>query len=122
MIRRICCFVATCDDCDDQLGNDNLGYTLHLDSDQEVLDHLVLTGWTVSEDGDIRCSVCTARNFCASLDHLWDVWRICECRGAIPAHADNGCGLYRTCTQCGAIDITDLGHLPTTGQHHRRGR
>ncbi len=89
----------------------------------EVLDHLALHGWTVNEDGQIRCPVCTARHFCASLDHLWDVWRICECRGAIPAHAENGCGLYRTCAQCGAIDITTLAppadHRPAPP---RRGR
>jgi hypothetical protein len=122
MIRRICCFLATCDDCDDDLGNDDVGYTIHFDSDREILDHLTLHGWTVNEDGHLRCPVCTARHFCARLDHLWDVWRICECRGAIPAHYENGCGLYRTCAQCGAVELATLDHLPTTGQHHRRGR
>ena len=123
MIGRIWCFIVDCDDCHDTLGNDELGFTVHFDTDHEALDHLANThGWTVSEDGHIRCPVCTARNFCASLDHLWDLWRICECRGAIPAHADNGCGLYRSCAQCGAIELADLAHLPTTGQHHRRSR
>ena len=88
------------------------------------------TPWTTSpptagpsiEDGHLRCPVCAARHLCGSLDHLWDVWRVCECRGAIPAHHANGCGLVRTCAQCGAIDIATLAHLPTTGHHHRRGR
>ena len=123
MIGRIWCFVIDCDDCRDTLGNDELGFTVHFDTDHEALEHLANThGWTISEDGHIRCPVCTARHLCGSLDHLWDVWRVCECRGAIPTHADHGCGLYRTCAQCGAIDITTLAHLPTTGHDHRRGR
>ena len=122
MIRRIACFVADCDDCHTTYDTDGQGFTLHFDSDQQALDYLAADGWTVAEDGHIRCPGCTARDFCASLNHLWDIWRVCECRGAIPAHHANGCGLVRTCAQCCAVDIATLAHLPTTGQHHRRGR
>jgi hypothetical protein len=122
VIRRIACFVAACDDCHTTYDDDGQGFNVHFDSDHQALDHLAANSWTVTEDGHIRCPGCTARDFCASLNHLWDTWRVCECRGAIPAHHANGCGLVRTCAQCGAIDITTLAHLPTTGQHHRRGR
>src|SRR6266516_4301057 len=113
-VRRVHCFVADCDDCHASVDEEDQGYTLHFDSDRDALDHLADNGWTISEDGQLRCPVCTARHFCARLNHLWDVWRICECRGAIPAHRVEGCGLYRSCAQCGAVDTTTLALLPTT--------
>jgi hypothetical protein len=122
MIRRVSCFVVECDECRSGYNDNGEGCIYYFDSDRRALDHVAADGWTISHDGHLCCPVCTARSFCASLDHLWDLWRICECRGAIPAHADNGCGLYRRCAQCGAIELADLAHLPTTGQHDRRGR
>jgi hypothetical protein len=73
MIRGIACFVADCDDCHTTYDDDGQGFNVHFDSDRQALDHLAADGWTVTEDGHIRCPVCTARDFCASLNHLWDI-------------------------------------------------
>ncbi len=119
MIRRVRCFVAECDDCHVAAGDDEQGYTIHFDTDGDVLDHLTTGSWTVTPDGHLRCPVCTARHLCGRLDHLWDVWHVCCCHGAIPRHHTNGCPLVRSCAQCGAFDEATLAHLPTTDEPTR---
>ncbi len=120
MIRRIRCFTVDCDDCRDDYQDSDLGYTVHFATDHDAIDHLADTGWTLSTDGHVRCPTCSAHHLCASLNHLWGVWEICRCRGTTPAHATTGCGLFRCCAQCGAIEGSTFADLPTTTDPQQR--
>lgn len=117
MIRRLHCFVVECDDCRVAFGEDEAdGYTLHFTTDQEALDHLAASAWTLSSPGRLHCGSCTAVHLCVDLGHDWGPWKVCACHGHIPAHDTNGCGLFRVCHRCAISEDATLANLPTTDQ------
>lgn len=115
MIRTVTCVLVECDDCSTALGEeaDGYGYTLHFDNHDAALRQLTDQGWTVTENGHIRCPRCSAKVLCGNLGHSWGPWCCCHCNGLIPDHATHGCPLIRGCQQCGFIHASDLADLPT---------
>lgn len=122
-IRRVACYVAECDDCATTAGTDDpdIGYTLHFDSDNEALDHALDIGWTITDNGVLRCHQCTGRASCAPSGHTWDMWHPCYCRGRIPEHASTGCPLIRACTWCDQVERVTFANLPTTDESNTFG-
>lgn len=117
MIRRLHCFVVECDDCRTAFGEAEAdGYTLHFTTDQEALDHLAASEWTLSAPGRLSCGSCTALHTCADEGHHWGPWRVCECHGYIDSHATHGCGLFHVCHRCAISEDACLATLPTTDQ------
>lgn len=115
-IRRISCYVAECDDCATAAGDDHdeYGYTLHFDSDNEALDYATGHGWTITDNGDLRCHRCTGVASCTRSGHTFGLWHPCWCLGKIAHHAVTGCPLLRACTNCDHIEHVAFAHLPTT--------
>jgi hypothetical protein len=114
-IHREHCYLLGCDDCPEIAGqDDDEGYQLHFATDTEPLAWAADNGWTITEDGHIRCRRCTARSLCHHSGHRWDFWIPCPCAGRIPSHHTSGCPLTRMCLHCGHHEATTLANLPTT--------
>ena len=114
MITRRYCYQLDCDDCTTPAGEHDAGYLIHFDNDRDALDWAADHGWTITDDGHIRCPRCTAQNFCASLGHHYGPWQPCTCRAQLLAHYTAGCPLVRICQQCGHDQEATLDQLTST--------
>ena len=119
-IRRIKCYVVTCDTCREMCTG--IDMDLHFGGPDEATTFITAWGWTVSESGHIHCPTCSAQILCTTLGHLWGPWHCCACKGAIPHHVLYGCPLLRSCEQCDLTQESDLAHLPTTDEPTIPGR
>lgn len=120
--HSVTCHIATCDSCRVDLTVEDGGYTPHYDTPTQAVDEAVTAGWVITDTGDLLCHRCWAVHLCTQLGHLWTPWEPCRCRTAIPAHAENGCGLIRFCEQCGHVESSSLADLPTTDEPAHPGR
>ena len=114
-VERRYCYQVVCDDCATTAGQDDPdgGYTLHFDTDHDALDWAIDNGWTITQDGHLRCRRCSAQHLCHQLGHFYDLWHPCTCHGQIPSHRATGCPLIRVCLYCGHHDQATLTSLPT---------
>ncbi len=63
--RTETCVVWTCDDCDEEYGEEE--GTIHLTADETP------TGWEAIDGKDV-CDVCVLRRECAEKGHEWGEW------------------------------------------------
>ncbi|AEA27366.1 hypothetical protein Psed_5230 [Pseudonocardia dioxanivorans CB1190] len=115
-IHRTHCYTLVCDDCATVADDDTDGYILHFDSDHASLDYAAANGWTITEDGHVRCPRCTAATTCAQIGHDDGDWIPCGCEGHIPEHAEHGCGMVHICAQCDRREHTAFADIPTTDE------
>ena len=114
------CYVVVCDACRSELENHDEGFIPHFDTPDLAHDYALHEGWHLDLDGRTYCPRCITITICLTDGHDYSPWMPCYCRGRIPAHDINGCGLSRTCRRdgCGHLDTSDLAHLPTTDEPH----
>ncbi len=120
-IRRVHCYVVTCDTCRTAFDHTGADYIVHFDTPDEAISNVTEHGWTLTEAGDPMCDRCTADIRCARNGHDYSPWYPCACHGQIPEHAVFGCGLFRFCHDCADHETATLAQLPTIEEPHAFG-
>jgi hypothetical protein len=121
-IDRVHCYIVSCDDCRRQFDETGADYVVHFDTADDATTYVTEHGWTLTENGDPRCTRCTARLHCDRDGHDYSPWHPCACQGRVPDHALYGCGLFRFCHDCDHHETASLADLPTVEEPHTFGR
>jgi hypothetical protein len=121
-LRKITCYVVSCDDCRTEFDSGAGDYIVHFDTPDDA-EHYVTAeaGWIILADGRHLCGPCWASYACATFGHVYSPWCPCNCKGAIAGHDITGCGLFRYCIRqgCGHEEEATLADLPTIDEPRR---